>query len=151
MGKGEQRVLIYTDGACDPNPGTGGWAAVLVYGGHYKELSGGERRTTNNRMEITAAVRALEVLKRPCSAVIYTDSEYLKKGITMWLPAWKRRGWKRKTGSVKNLDLWQELHALVQRHKVEWRWVRAHAGEPLNERCDALATAARQSIANGAG
>ena len=137
-----QRVTVYTDGGCEPNPGTGGWGAVLAYNGHYKELSGGEPETTNNRMELTAALEALKALKRRCEVLLYTDSEYLRRGITEWLPAWKRRGWKRKTGSVKNLDLWRELDLLVQKHDVEWRWVRGHSGDPLNERCDELANEA---------
>ena len=133
------RVLIYTDGGCDPNPGTGGWGVVLVHGERTKELSGGERETTNNRMELTAAIRALEALKRPCRATVCTDSQYVQRGITEWLPSWKRNGWKRKRGSVKNLDLWQRLDDLVTTHDVEWQWVRGHMGDPLNERCDELA------------
>jgi ribonuclease HI len=134
-----ERVTVYTDGGCEPNPGTGGWAVVLSCNGHYKELSGGEPETTNNRMELTAALEALKALKRPCTVVLHTDSQYLKRGITEWLPAWKRKGWKRKTGSVKNLDLWQELDSLAQKHDIVWRWVRGHSGDPLNERCDELA------------
>lgn len=137
-----KRVEIYTDGGCRPNPGNGGWAAILHYEGKERELSGGERNTTNNRMELTAAVRALEVLKRPCSVRIYTDSEYLKNGITAWLPQWKRNGWKRKDGSLKNKDLWQRLDGLTARHKVEWKWLKGHAGHPINERCDELASRA---------
>ena len=138
--------MIYTDGACDPNPGTGGWAAVLQYKGNRKEISGAELDTTNNRMELTAAIRALEALKRPCTVMVHTDSEYLKNGITVWIPAWKRRNWSRKGGELKNVDLWQRLDALVQTHKVAWRWVRGHAGNALNERCDALACAARDRL-----
>lgn len=134
-----QHVIIYTDGGCEPNPGTGGWGAVLCYGEVCKELSGGEHDTTNNRMELTAAIRALEALKRPCDVVLTTDSEYVKRGITEWLPGWKRRNWRRKTGPVKNEDLWRRLDALTQKHRVTWRWTRGHAGDPLNERCDALA------------
>lgn len=133
-------VIIYTDGGCDPNPGVGGWAAVLRYKDHYKELSGGELNSTNNRMELTAAIKALEALKKPAKVVIMTDSEYVKKGVTEWMPLWKRANWKRKTGAVKNLDLWQRLDELTQRHQVEWRWVRGHTGDILNERCDELAT-----------
>ena len=140
-GKAE-RVIVYTDGGCDPNPGIGGWAAILLCKGKGKELSGGEPRTTNNRMELTAAVAALEALKRPCAVTLHTDSEYLEKGITTWLPSWKQRGWKRKRGAVKNLDLWQRLDALVQRHHVQWRWVPGHAGDVYNERCDQLASEA---------
>lgn len=139
MAEKEQAVVVYTDGGCRPNPGVGGWGAVLLYDGHRRELSGGERRTTNNRMELTAAVEALRALKRPCSVVVYTDSEYLQKGITQWLPAWKARGWVRKTGPVKNEDLWKTLDRLVQRHNVTWRWLRGHAGHTENERCDELA------------
>ncbi len=134
-------VIVYTDGACEPNPGPGGWAAILSYKGRVKEISGGERNTTNNRMEMTAAIRALESLKRPCRVVLHTDSEYLKKGMTEWMPGWKRRGWKRKGGEIKNADLWQRLDALAQEHHVAWQWVRGHAGDPNNERCDELATA----------
>ena len=140
----ENKVHIYTDGGCDPNPGVGGWGAVLKYKGHRKELSGGEPRTTNNRMELMAAIQALEALKRKSKVVIYTDSEYLQKGISQWLPNWKRRGWKRKTGSVKNEDLWRRLDELTSKHDVEWRWVRGHAGVEENERCDELATQAIQ-------
>ena len=132
-------VTIYTDGGCDPNPGTGGWGAVLIYGEHVKELSGGEAETTNNRMEMTAALRALEALKKPCKVTLYTDSEYLRRGITEWLPGWKRRGWKRKTGPVLNEDLWRALDARAQEHDVSWKWVRGHNGNFYNERCDALA------------
>jgi ribonuclease HI len=133
-------VYIHTDGACDPNPGTGGWAAVLRYKSHYKELAGGAPHTTNNRMEMTAAIKALEALKQPSRVVLHTDSEYLQKGITQWLPSWKRRNWRRKGGEIKNLDLWQRIDELTEKHHVEWRWVRGHAGDPLNERCDQLAT-----------
>ena len=147
--KPKDEVIIYTDGGCDPNPGVGGWGAVLVYKGRSRELSGGEAHTTNNRMEMTAAIRALEALKRPCSAVVSTDSEYLQKGITVWLPNWKRRNWKRKGGAIKNLDLWQRLDELAQQHKVRWRWVRGHAGDPLNERCDQLANEAMARLKRG--
>lgn len=135
-----KRVEIYTDGGCRPNPGKGGWAAILRYGDREREISGGEANTTNNRMELTAAVRALEALKRPCRVVIHTDSEYLQKGITTWLHNWKRNGWKRKEGSLKNKDLWQRLDRMAQQHEIEWRWLRGHAGHALNERCDELAT-----------
>jgi ribonuclease HI len=133
-------VVVYTDGACDPNPGVGGWAAVLRYRGQYKEISGGEGCSTNNRMELTAAIRALETLKRASRVVLHTDSEYLQKGVTEWLPGWKRLNWRRKTGEIKNIDLWRRLDELVQSHDVAWRWVRGHAGDPANERCDELAT-----------
>ena len=133
-------VVVYTDGACDPNPGFGGWAAILLYKGRCRELSGGERSTTNNRMEMTAAIKALEALKRRCAVVVSTDSEYLKRGITEWVPVWRRRNWKRKGGELKNVELWQRLDELTRQHDVQWRWVRGHAGDPLNERCDELAT-----------
>jgi ribonuclease HI len=135
-------VELFTDGACDPNPGPGGWAVLLRSAGQEKELSGGEPRTTNNRMELTAALQGLNALKRPCRVRLYTDSEYLKRGVTEWLPGWRRRGWKRKEGELKNADLWQALDAALQRHQVEWSWVRGHAGHPENERVDRLARAA---------
>lgn len=136
-------VRIYTDGACSGNPGPGGWAALLRYNDREKTLSGGEPTTTNNRMELAAAIAGLEALKRPCRVVIVTDSQYVMKGITEWLPRWKARGW-RTAGKqpVKNADLWQRLDALVQRHEVRWEWVRGHAGHAENERVDALARAA---------
>ncbi len=136
-------VTIYTDGACDPNPGPGGWAALLRYNLHEKMLSGSEADTTNNRMELTAAVRALEALKQPCQVEFHTDSEYLKRGITEWLPNWRRRNWRRKGAELKNTDLWQALDAAVQRHQINWHWVRSHAGNPDNERVDRMA---RQAI-----
>jgi len=135
-------VTIYTDGACEPNPGPGGWAALLQCDGHEKVLTGGEESTTNNRMELTAALQALEALKRPCHVLLFTDSEYLKRGITEWLPGWRRRNWKRKEGALANADLWQALDAVIQRHRIEWRWVRGHAGHRENERVDQLARAA---------
>ena len=134
-------IIIYTDGACDPNPGAGGWATVLLHGGLYKELSGGERDTTNNRMEMTAAIEGLRALKRPSTVIVHTDSQYLKNGITTWMPAWKRKNWRRSTGApVKNVDLWKRLDELAQTHSVTWKWVRGHAGDVLNERCDQLAS-----------
>jgi ribonuclease HI len=136
-------VEIHTDGACSGNPGPGGWAALLRWRGHEKELSGGEPLTTNNRMELRAAIAALEALKRPMRVRLHTDSEYLRQGITRWLPAWKARGWRTADEKpVKNLDLWQRLEAAVTRHRVEWVWTRGHAGDPLNERVDRLARAA---------
>lgn len=141
-------VVIYTDGACDPNPGPGGWAALLQFNGHEKVLTGSEAATTNNRMELTAAIRALQSLNRPCSVDLYTDSEYLKKGITEWLPNWRRRNWRRKGGALANADLWRLLDAALGSHTVRWHWVRGHAGHAENERCDALARAA---IAAGRG
>ncbi len=133
-------VRIYTDGACKGNPGPGGWGALLRWGAHERELYGGEPSTTNNRMELTAAIRALAALEGRSEVELYTDSEYVMKGITEWLAAWKRRGWKTADRKpVKNVDLWHELDALAQRHAVRWHWVRGHAGHPENERADALA------------
>lgn len=132
-------VTIYTDGACSGNPGPGGWGALLIWNGKEKELSGGERQTTNNRMELTAAIQALSALKRPCRVTLYTDSEYLKRGITEWLPGWKARGWKRKEGALANVELWQALDRLLEQHMVRWAWVKGHAGHPQNERVDRLA------------
>jgi ribonuclease HI len=140
---GLSHVVIYTDGACSPNPGPGGWAALLKSGDQEKELTGGDSQTTNNRMELTAAIRALDALKRRCSVDLYTDSEYLKRGITEWLPGWRRRGWQRKDGILKNADLWQELDACIGRHAITWHWVRGHVGNKYNERVDCLA---RQAI-----
>jgi ribonuclease HI len=135
-------VRIYTDGACEPNPGPGGWAALLRSGEHEKVLTGSEQNTTNNRMELTAALRGLEALKRPSQVDLYTDSEYLRRGITEWLPGWRRRGWRRKGGELKNVDLWQGLDKALQAHQVSWHWVRGHAGHRENERVDRLAKAA---------
>lgn len=139
------KVIIYTDGACDPNPGPGGWAALLRYKAHEKVLTGSEMQTTNNRMELTAAVQALEALTRPSRVEIFTDSVYLKRGITEWLPVWRARRWRRKGGALANADLWKTLGELVEKHQVAWHWVRGHAGDPDNERVDRLA---RQSIPN---
>ena len=139
-------VEIYTDGGCSPNPGPGGWAAVLRYGGHEKELMGAEAATTNNRMELTAAVRALEALKKPCRVRLHTDSEYVQKGITQWIHAWKRNNWRRREGPVKNADLWQELDRQAARHAIEWTWVRGHSGVEQNERCDQLVHQARAQL-----
>ena len=136
-------VEIFTDGACRGNPGPGGWAAILRYGEVEKELSGGERATTNNRMEMTAAISGLEALKRPCRVRLYTDSQYVRDGIMQWLPGWKAREWRTADKKpVKNVDLWQRLDAAAAPHRVEWIWVRGHAGHPENERADALARAA---------
>ena len=133
-------VEIFTDGACSGNPGPGGWGALLRHGGAEKEMCGGEEATTNNRMELTAAIRALEALERPAGVVLYTDSTYVKDGITRWIDGWKRKGWKTAAGKpVKNVDLWRRLDAALAGHAVEWRWVRGHAGHPGNERADALA------------
>jgi ribonuclease HI len=134
------RVEIFTDGACSGNPGPGGWGAVLRYGDTDKELMGGEPDTTNNRMEMTAAIVALESLKRPVRVDLHTDSTYLRDGITRWIHAWKRNGWKTAAKKpVKNVDLWQRLEAAMASHDIEWHWVRGHAGHPENERADELA------------
>jgi ribonuclease HI len=134
------QVTIYTDGACKGNPGPGGWGAWLSSGGHDKELFGGEMQTTNNRMELTAVIEALASLKRSCEVTLYTDSEYVRKGITEWIIGWKQRGWKTADKKpVKNVDLWQRLDALRALHQVHWRWVKGHAGDPGNERADQLA------------
>lgn len=132
-------VTVYTDGACRGNPGPGGWGAVLRFGRREKELSGGEKSTTNNRMELRAALEALQALNEPCQVTLMTDSQYLKKGITEWLPNWKRRNWRRKGGKLANVDLWMKLDEEIARHEIEWRWVRGHSGNPLNERVDRLA------------
>ena len=141
MTNGEPKVVeIYTDGACRGNPGPGGWGAILRYDGQEKELYGGERETTNNRMELMAAIMALESLKRACQVRLTTDSEYVKKGISEWMHAWKRRGWRTADKKpVKNKDLWLRLDAAVQQHEIEWHWVRGHSGHPENERADQLA------------
>ena len=132
-------VEIFTDGACRGNPGPGGWGAVLRYGEHEKELYGGESRTTNNRMELMAAIRALETLKRPCSVRVTTDSIYVRNGITDWLPNWKKRGWKTAAKKpVKNADLWQRLDQAVQAHRISWHWVKGHSGHVENDRADQL-------------
>jgi ribonuclease HI len=150
-------VEIYTDGACSGNPGPGGWGAVLRYGDREKEICGGEATaTTNNRMELTAAIQALEALTRPVAVRIHTDSSYLRDGITKWISGWKRNGWMtRDKQPVKNADLWRRLDAAAGRHQVEWRWVRGHAGDPGNERADALAgrglDEARAGGADGSG
>jgi ribonuclease HI len=137
-----KHVDIFTDGACSGNPGPGGWGAILRYGETEKELSGGEAMTTNNRMELLAAIMALEALKSPCTVVLSTDSQYVQKGIGEWLPNWIRRGWKTAAGEpVKNQDLWQRLQAATQPHQVQWKWVKGHAGHVENERVDKLARA----------
>jgi len=135
-----EQIEIFTDGACKGNPGIGGWGALLVYKGVEKELWGGERETTNNRMELTAAIRGLEELKRPCDVLLVTDSEYVMKGMKEWLVNWKKRGWKTAAKQpVKNADLWQQLDEQVNRHNVTWKWVRGHTGHHGNERADQLA------------
>lgn len=136
----ETELEIFTDGACSGNPGPGGWGAILRCGDVEKELFGGEAGTTNNRMELTAVIRALEALRRPVAARIHTDSQYVQKGISEWIHGWKRRGWKTADNKpVKNAELWRELDRLASLHKIEWIWVRGHSGHPENERCDALA------------
>lgn len=136
----KERVQIFTDGACSGNPGPGGWGVVLRWKGTEKEISGGERETTNNRMEMTAAIKALESLKRTVPVDLYTDSTYVRDGITKWLPGWKSNGWKTAAKKpVKNQDLWQRLEAAIQDHDVKWHWVKGHAGHPENERADELA------------
>jgi ribonuclease HI len=133
-------VSIWTDGACSGNPGPGGWGAILSFGGHEKELFGGEASTTNNRMELTAAIEALETLKRPCAVHLHTDSNYLKAGITTWIVTWKRNGWRTADKKpVKNVELWQRLDMAAARHDIDWRWVKGHADDVMNERADALA------------
>lgn len=135
-----EAVEIYTDGACKGNPGPGGWGALLRWGGHEKELFGGEAHTTNNRMELTAVIRALAALGRPMRVELHTDSQYVQKGISVWIHDWKRRGWRTaEKKPVKNADLWQRLDELARRHEVQWHWLRGHAGHPENERADALA------------
>ena len=142
-----QQIEIWTDGACRGNPGPGGWGALLRYGKHEKELFGGEPQTTNNRMELTAVIEALASLKRRCSVVLHTDSQYVQLGITEWIPNWIRRGWKTADRKpVKNADLWQRLHELAARHDVHWRWVKGHAGIDGNERADALANRGVDSV-----
>jgi ribonuclease HI len=134
------RVEIWTDGACSGNPGPGGWGAILKLGERVKEYCGGEPLTTNNRMELTAAIAALEALKRPCGVDLHTDSQYLRQGILSWLAGWKRNGWRTADKKpVKNEDLWRRLDAATERHEIDWRWVKGHAGEEMNERADRLA------------
>jgi ribonuclease HI len=143
----EGYVTIHTDGACSGNPGPGGWGAILEWNGRRKEIKGGDPQTTNNRMELTAAIMALEALKRPCTVEVYTDSQYLRQGITSWITSWKRNGWRTADRKpVKNVDLWQRLDAALTQHKVRWHWVRGHAGHDLNERADELAREAIKEI-----
>lgn len=142
-----KKVCIYTDGACSGNPGPGGWAAILSCMGREKELSGGERETTNNRMELRAVIEALSALKEPCEVELWTDSQYIARAINEgWLAGWKRRGWRRKEGELKNPELWQRLDALLGKHKVTVNWLRGHDGQEQNERCDALAVAERDKF-----
>ena len=135
-------VDLFTDGACSGNPGPGGWGVLMQWRGEEKELNGGERETTNNRMEMMAAIRGLEALKRPAAVRVHTDSSYLRDGITKWIREWKKNGWKTAAKKpVKNMDLWQRLETAIERHQVEWHWIKGHAGHPENERADALARA----------
>jgi len=144
-------VEIYTDGACKGNPGPGGWGVLLRSGTHQKELFGGAPETTNNRMELTAVIRALQALKRRSRVSIHTDSQYVQKGVTEWLAGWKARGWRTAARQpVRNLDLWQELEPLLSQHDLSWHWVRGHSGHPENERADQLANLGVESIAPGA-
>lgn len=147
---GLTKVEIFTDGACKGNPGPGGWGAVIRSGPHEKELSGGEADTTNNRMEMMAAVQALSALKRPCQVVLTTDSVYVRDGITKWVHGWQRNGWKTADKKpVKNEDLWRQLDELAAKHRIEWLWVKGHAGHDGNERADALANQGVESVING--
>ncbi|MBI3514494.1 MAG: ribonuclease HI [Proteobacteria bacterium] len=147
-GSASEPVEIFTDGACSRNPGPGGWGAILRWRGVEKELAGGEPQTTNNRMEMMAAIQALEALTRPSAAVLYTDSRYVHDGITRYLRNWQKNGWKTADKKpVKNVDLWQRLDQALQRHRVQWRWVKGHAGHPENERADALARGAIVALA----
>jgi len=142
-----ERVVIYTDGACKGNPGPGGWGALMRWGSHEKELFGGEARTTNNRMELTAVIEALSALRQRASVAVYTDSEYVKNGITSWIHNWKLRGWRTADKKpVKNVDLWQRLDQLAAAHDVRWHWVRGHDGDPGNERADELANQGVASV-----
>lgn len=142
-----KQIEVHTDGACLGNPGPGGWAALLRYRDRERELSGGESMTTNNRMELMAAIMALETLNEPCQVVLHTDSQYVRQGITEWINNWARRGWKTAAGEpVKNRDLWERLHAAAQRHNIEWKWVKGHSGDPDNERVDVLARSQAQIL-----
>ena len=150
MSEEAKRVVIHTDGACSGNPGPGGWGAILECNGRQKELFGGAPDTTNNRMELTAAIEALSALTRPSTVELHTDSQYLRQGITQWIKGWRRNGWRTADKKpVKNVDLWQALEPLIERHKVDWRWVRGHAGHDLNERADALARKGMEPFLKG--
>lgn len=143
-----EQVTIYTDGACSGNPGPGGWAAILIAGEHIKELSGGEKETTNNKMELMGVISALEALKRPCQVTLYTDSQYIEKAVNeKWLISWKSKGWKRKGGELKNAELWQRLDGLLSIHDVSFNWVKGHADNEYNNRCDTLAVRERNKYA----
>lgn len=148
---GRKTVDIHTDGACLGNPGPGGWGALLRCKGRERELSGGDPDTTNNRMELMGAIMALETLSEPCTVVLHTDSQYVRQGITQWMPNWVRRGWKTAAGDpVKNRDLWERLEVATRRHAIDWRWVKGHSGDPDNERVDMLARNAALRIRAGA-
>jgi ribonuclease HI len=148
----EDKVIIHTDGACSGNPGPGGWGAILEWNGHSRELKGAEPHTTNNRMELMAAIMALESLKRPVTVEIHTDSQYLRDGITKWIHGWKRNGWRTADKKpVKNAELWQRLDSALAHHKISWHWVRGHAGHDLNERADELARSAITELRTKAG
>ena len=143
-----KRVYIYTDGSCIPNPGPGGWGAILSYDGQEKELSGGDVDSTNNRMELMAAIKALEALTRPMEVQLFSDSAYLKNGITQWITGWKANGWKTANKKpVENRDLWEHLDAVASIHQIDWQWVKGHAGHPMNERCDVLARSEAEKMA----
>lgn len=145
-----KQVTLYTDGACSGNPGPGGWGAVLIYGEHVREYSGGEPDTTNNRMELMATIMGLARLKEPCAVALYTDSKYVLQGYTEWLPGWKKKGWKTADKKpVKNVELWQKLEQVAQLHQIRWHWVKGHSGDRYNERADALAVAAAQDAKKG--
>jgi ribonuclease HI len=147
----EPRVVIHTDGACSGNPGPGGWGAILACGDRVKELKGGEPHTTNNRMELMAAIAAFEALTRPCLVDLHTDSQYLRNGIMTWINQWKRNGWRTADKKpVKNVDLWQRLEAALGKHRVRWHWVRGHAGDKMNERADVLAREGITAVQSGA-
>ena len=147
----EPHVVIHTDGACSGNPGPGGWGAILAFGSRRKELKGGEPHTTNNRMELMAAISALEALKRPCLVDLYTDSQYLRQGIMSWIRRWKRNGWRTAEKTpVKNAELWQRLDAAIAPHRVQWHWVQGHAGHRMNERADQLAREGIAAVRSGA-
>ena len=144
-------IEVHTDGACLGNPGPGGWGALLRYKGHERELAGGEAHTTNNRMELMAAIMGLEMLSEPCNITLFTDSQYVRQGITEWMSGWVRRNWKTAGGDpVKNRDLWERLHEATQRHQIDWRWVKGHSGDPDNERVDQLARDAAIRVRAGA-
>lgn len=145
-----KQIQINTDGSCLSNPGPGGWGVLLRYRQHERELSGGEAQTTNNRMELMAAIMALETLTEPCEVTLHTDSQYVRQGITEWMPGWIRKQWKTAGGDpVKNRDLWERLHAATQRHQIDWRWVKGHSGDPDNERVDVLARNAAERMRDG--